>query len=53
MRNAMAALASVLPNAEHRTLAGQTHMIKAAVHAPVITEFLLRAAADTRPSVLT
>jgi len=42
MRNAMASLASVLPNGCHRTLAGQTHMIKAAVHAPVISDFVLR-----------
>lgn len=40
MRNAMQSLASVLPNATHRTLPGQTHIVKAAVHAPVISAFV-------------
>ncbi|TDD99077.1 alpha/beta fold hydrolase [Jiangella asiatica] len=40
MRNSQRQLAEVLPNAEHRTLPGQTHMVKADAHAPVITEFL-------------
>ncbi|WP_026877810.1 alpha/beta fold hydrolase [Jiangella gansuensis] len=40
MRNSQRQLADVLPNAEHRTLPGQTHMVKAGVQAPVITEFL-------------
>jgi pimeloyl-ACP methyl ester carboxylesterase len=39
MRNANRALASVLPNARHRTLEGQTHMLNAKVHAPVLMEF--------------
>ncbi len=39
MRNAMSALAGVLPAAKHRTLAGQTHMINAKVLAPVLVEF--------------
>jgi pimeloyl-ACP methyl ester carboxylesterase len=39
MRNANHALASVLPNAQYRTLEGQTHMLKAKAHAPVLVEF--------------
>ena len=42
MRHAMRALSQVLPNAEYRTLEGQTHMVKAGAHAPVLTEFFLR-----------
>jgi pimeloyl-ACP methyl ester carboxylesterase len=38
MRNAMSALAAVLPAAQHRTLAGQTHMVNAKVLAPVLVE---------------
>ena len=43
LRNGMRALADVLPSAEHRTLPGQTHMVKAPVIAPVVREFLRRA----------
>jgi pimeloyl-ACP methyl ester carboxylesterase len=39
IRNAMRALAAVLPNAEHRTLDGQTHMVKPQALAPVLTAF--------------
>jgi hypothetical protein len=39
MRRAMRSLASVLPNAQYRTLDGQTHMVKAKAHAPVLVEF--------------
>jgi pimeloyl-ACP methyl ester carboxylesterase len=39
MKNAMQALARVLPNAQHYTLEGQTHMVKAPALAPVLTEF--------------
>jgi pimeloyl-ACP methyl ester carboxylesterase len=39
MRNANRALASALPNAEYRTLEGQTHMLSAKVHAQVLVEF--------------
>jgi pimeloyl-ACP methyl ester carboxylesterase len=39
MRNAMTNLAAVLPNARHRTLDGQTHLVKPAVLAPVLAEF--------------
>jgi pimeloyl-ACP methyl ester carboxylesterase len=39
LRNAMDALADVLPNAQHRTLEGQTHQVKAKTLAPVLTEF--------------
>jgi len=41
MRNAMRAWAGVLPNAEHRTLDGQTHIVKATALAPVLEEFFL------------
>lgn len=40
MQNAMRAWAKVLPNAVHRTLAGQTHMVKQDVLAPALVEFL-------------
>lgn len=39
MRNGVAALAKALPSADHRTLAGQTHIVKAAALAPVLTDF--------------
>ncbi|WP_274651019.1 alpha/beta fold hydrolase [Paenibacillus humicola] len=39
MRNAMQALAETLPNAGLRTISGQTHIVKPAVLAPVLTEF--------------
>jgi pimeloyl-ACP methyl ester carboxylesterase len=39
VRNAARALAGVLPNAEHRTLEGQTHIVKPQALAPVLTEF--------------
>jgi pimeloyl-ACP methyl ester carboxylesterase len=42
MRNAMRALAGVLPNASYRTLAGQTHMLKAGAMAPLLVEFFRR-----------
>jgi hypothetical protein len=37
----MQALAQTLPNANYRTLAGQTHMVKAEVLAPVLVEFFV------------
>ncbi|WP_051355300.1 alpha/beta fold hydrolase [Mesorhizobium erdmanii] len=39
MQHGNEALAQALPNARHRTLAGQNHMLKPAAHAPVLTEF--------------
>jgi pimeloyl-ACP methyl ester carboxylesterase len=39
MRHAMRALAEVLPNAQHRTLEGQTHMLEPKAIAPVLKEF--------------
>jgi pimeloyl-ACP methyl ester carboxylesterase len=33
-------LAATLPNARYRTLEGQSHMLKPALHAPVLAEFL-------------
>jgi pimeloyl-ACP methyl ester carboxylesterase len=41
LRNSAAALAEVLPNATHRTVAGQTHLVKAKALAPVLREFFL------------
>jgi pimeloyl-ACP methyl ester carboxylesterase len=41
MRNSAAALAEVLPNATHRTVPGQTHIVKAKALAPVLREFFL------------
>ncbi|MGA9885766.1 MAG: alpha/beta hydrolase [Candidatus Acidiferrales bacterium] len=38
-QNAMQELADVLPNARHRTLPGQTHMVKAPVLASILMEF--------------
>jgi pimeloyl-ACP methyl ester carboxylesterase len=40
MRNAARALSEALPNARYRTLPGQTHIVKPAVLAPAIQEFL-------------
>ena len=39
MRHANRSLASVLPNAQYRTLEGQTHMVKAKAHAPTLAKF--------------
>jgi len=39
MRNGMAALAAVLPNAKLRTLAGQTHMVSEKALAPLLVDF--------------
>jgi hypothetical protein len=39
MRHGNRSLASALPNARYRTLGGQTHMLKPAVHAPMLVEF--------------
>jgi pimeloyl-ACP methyl ester carboxylesterase len=47
MRNATRSLASVLPNAQYRTLEGQTHMVKPEVHAPVLESFY---SADPAPA---
>jgi hypothetical protein len=41
MRNAQAAIAEAVPLARLETLAGQTHMIKPKVVAPVFARFLL------------
>lgn len=41
MQTASQALARAVPGAQHRTLAGQTHMVKTAAVAPVVAEFLL------------
>jgi pimeloyl-ACP methyl ester carboxylesterase len=41
MRNAQARIAESVPEAELTTLDGQTHMVKAKVTAPIVTEFLL------------
>jgi len=39
MRNGTKALATALPHGAHRTLAGQTHMVKAKVFGPVLADF--------------
>jgi pimeloyl-ACP methyl ester carboxylesterase len=39
IRHGNRALASVLPNAQYRTLEGQTHMVKAKAHVPTLLEF--------------
>ena len=39
MTNAGRALADVLPDAHHRTLPGQNHMVRPQAIAPVLTEF--------------
>jgi hypothetical protein len=48
MRNAMRALTDALPNATYRTLAGQTHIIKAQAHVQPLVEFLRQP--NVRPS---
>lgn len=40
MRHAMRDLVDAVPNAKHRTLDGQTHMVKAKAHAPLLMEYL-------------
>ena len=39
MRHSMQALGDVLPNAQRRTLEGQTHMLKPKAIVPVLVEF--------------
>ncbi|MGW7537942.1 alpha/beta fold hydrolase [Amycolatopsis sp. NPDC054798] len=39
MRNGVAAAAAQLPDADYRTLPGQTHLVKTAALAPVLAEF--------------
>ena len=48
--NGTSRLADLLPNAEHRVLAGQTHMVKAKVLAPVLIDYFAagRAASTDR-----
>ncbi|WP_370967969.1 alpha/beta fold hydrolase [Amycolatopsis sp. cg9] len=41
MRNGVSSLAKVLPSAEYTTLPDQTHIVKAAALAPVLTKFFL------------
>jgi pimeloyl-ACP methyl ester carboxylesterase len=56
MRSGMRALASVIPGARYETLPGQTHMVKAAVLAPVLSGFFgaeARNAADFLRSAAT
>ncbi len=47
MQNAMKAWAKALPNAEHQTLDGQTHMVKQTVLAPALIDFFALAPAST------
>ena len=46
MQHAMPALAQALPNAMHRTLPGQIHIVKAEAIAPIITQFFKGELAD-------
>lgn len=46
MQNGMRQLADVLPNAQHLTLPGQTHMVKDAVLAPALVKFFTLAPAE-------
>jgi pimeloyl-ACP methyl ester carboxylesterase len=46
MQNAMKSLAAVLPHAQHRTLAGQTHMVKPQALAPALIEFFAKGASN-------
>jgi pimeloyl-ACP methyl ester carboxylesterase len=39
MRNGTSSMAAILPDARHRTVPGQTHMVKPEALAPVLTEF--------------
>lgn len=39
MRNGVKALVELLPHAQHETLAGQTHIVKPPVLAPVLAAF--------------
>ena len=39
MRNSMRSLAEALPAAQHRTLEGQTHIVKPKALAPVLSGF--------------
>lgn len=39
MRHANRSLAASLPNAQYRTLDGQTHMLEPKAHAPMLVEF--------------
>jgi pimeloyl-ACP methyl ester carboxylesterase len=39
IRHANRSLANVLPNAQYRTLEGQTHIVKGEAHVPVLVEF--------------
>ena len=52
MQNAMKSLAAILPNATHHVLQGQSHIVRAPVHVPVVTEFLTAGeeARSTEPS---
>ncbi|MGZ3142649.1 alpha/beta fold hydrolase [Lentzea chajnantorensis] len=49
LRNAMKNVAEVVKGAEHRTLAGQTHMYKSSVMAPELVEFFSRAQRTAGP----
>ena len=46
MRHGMKALADTLPNSTYATVPGQTHMVHANVHGPVVAEFFRRTSAS-------
>ncbi len=52
MQNGMRHLADVLPDVEHATLPGQTHMVKDAVLAPELIAFFSLAPAEARAKEL-
>jgi len=48
MKNGQRALADLLPTAQHRTLEGQMHIVKAAALAPLLDEFFAAGHATSR-----
>jgi pimeloyl-ACP methyl ester carboxylesterase len=50
IRHANRSLASILPNAQYRTLEGQTHVVKAKAHAPKVMEFFKGSDCESRRS---
>ncbi len=50
IRHANRSLASILPNAQYRTLEWQTHVVKAKAHAPTLVEFFKGSDIDWRRS---
>ena len=53
MQNATRSLAAILPRATHRVLAGQSHVVKPVVHAPMVIEFLCAGERAVKPTETT